>query len=59
MILFIGLSALTCRTRADAGRAVVAGLVTVVLLVAVPAAGALGAILVAIGAAATMQGRPA
>lgn len=57
VILFVGLSALTCRSAADAGRAVAAGVLTVVLLVALPAAGALGAILVALVTAATVRGR--
>ncbi|HSK92336.1 MAG TPA: AzlC family ABC transporter permease [Euzebyales bacterium] len=54
VILFVGLSALTCREGADAWRAVAAAAVTTTLLVAVPSAGALGAILVGVGCAATV-----
>lgn len=57
VILFIGLSALTCRSNADAGRALAAAALTALLLVVVPTVGALGAILVAVGCAATVIGR--
>lgn len=46
-VLFIGLTALTITSRTDAGRAVLAGAAAVGLLVW-PAAGALGAIVVAL-----------
>lgn len=57
VILFIGLSALTCRSIADAGRALAAAVVTGLLLLVLPAAGALGAIVVAVACAATVLGR--
>ncbi len=57
VILFVGLSSLTCRSSADARRAAAAGAMTGVLLFVLPAAGALGAILVAVSCAATATGR--
>lgn len=57
VILFIGLSGLTCRTRADVGRAAAAAALTVPVLIVAPAAGALGAIAVAVGCAATVGSR--
>jgi predicted branched-subunit amino acid permease len=57
VILFIGLSALTCRSGADALRAFAAAAATAMLLAAIPSVGALGAVLVAIGCAATVRGR--
>jgi predicted branched-subunit amino acid permease len=54
VILFVGLSALTCRSPADAGRAVAAAAITATLLIILPSVGALGAILVAFGFAATV-----
>lgn len=54
VILFIGLSALTCRSAADARRAALAAIATVGLLVTLPSAGALGAIVVACGTATTV-----
>lgn len=57
VILFVGLSSLTCRSAADVGRAVAAAVVTAALLLAVPAAGALGAIIVAVATAATVTVR--
>lgn len=56
VILFIGLSALTCRSRVDGCRAVVAGLATAVLVVVSPAAGALGGIILALVVAGTAVG---
>lgn len=53
LLLFIGLSALTCRSRADAARALVAAVLTIAAVAAVPAAGALGAIAVAVAVTAT------
>lgn len=55
VILFVGLSALTCRSAADMGRAVAAAIMTATLLIALPSVGALGAILVACGCAATVR----
>ena len=55
VILFVGLSALTCRSTADAGRAVAAAAITATLLITLPSVGALGAILVALGCAATVR----
>lgn len=57
VILFVGLSSLTCRSAADVGRAVAAAVVTAALLLAVPVAGALGAIIVAVATAATVTVR--
>lgn len=57
VILFVGLSSLTCRSGADAGRAAAAAALTAALLTVLPAAGAVGAILVAIASAATVGGR--
>lgn len=48
-VLFVGLAALTSQTRSDTGRAALAGAASIVLLLAWPAAGALGAIAVAVG----------
>ena len=56
-VLFVGLAALTAATRSDAGRALVAGGVAVGLLLLWPAAGALGAIGVAIVIAAVPGAR--
>lgn len=47
-VLFVGLAALTAQTRSDAARAVLAGSASVGLLLMWPAAGALGAIAVAV-----------
>lgn len=55
VILFIGLSGLTCRTGGDLGRAVITGAGAAVLLVVVPEAGAIGVIGVALGVAATVR----
>jgi len=54
VILFVGLAALTCRTTGDARRALAAAMVTAALLLIVPSAGAPGALLVAVGCAATV-----
>jgi predicted branched-subunit amino acid permease len=51
-VLFVGLSAVTARARADAARAVIAGSAAVVLLLAIPGAGVLGGIAVAVVVAA-------
>jgi predicted branched-subunit amino acid permease len=51
-VLFVGLAAVTARARADAARAVVAGTAAVVLVLAVPGAGILGGIAVAVAVAA-------
>lgn len=51
-VLFVGLAALTTTTRSDVARALLAGLCSLGLLLAWPAAGALGAIAVALVAAA-------
>lgn len=51
-VLFVGLAAVTARARADAARAVVAGGAAVVLVLAVPGAGILGGIAVAVAVAA-------
>lgn len=55
VILFIGLSALTCRSATDARRAAAAAVVTAALLMALPSVGALGVIVVAVGCAATAR----
>lgn len=47
-VLFVGLAALTARTRSDATRAGIAGGASIVLLLVWPGAGALGAIGVAV-----------
>lgn len=47
-VLFVGLAALTAATRADGVRALAAGAAALVLLVAWPGAGAVGAIAVAV-----------
>jgi predicted branched-subunit amino acid permease len=57
VILFIGLAALTCRSRRDAGTALAAAALTVPLLLVAPAAGALGAIAVAVGCTVVRTGR--
>lgn len=57
VVLFIGLSALTCRSLGDAYRAAVTAVLTALLLIVAPPAGALGAILIAIGCAATATWR--
>jgi predicted branched-subunit amino acid permease len=59
VILFIGLSALTCRARPDVVRAVVAATATTAVLVVAPGVGALGAVVVAVGCAAAGTGRRA
>lgn len=56
-VLFVGLAALTARTRSDAMRALLAGGAAVALLVVWPGAGALGAIGVAIVVAAGVPAR--
>lgn len=56
VILFIGLSALTCRSPGDVVRAGAAAAITAVVLRSVPSAGAIGAILVAVASAATTRG---
>lgn len=56
-VLFVGLAALTARTRPDAMRALLAGGAAVALLVVWPGAGALGAIGVAIVVAAGVAAR--
>lgn len=56
-VLFVGLAALTTRTRSDLARAAVAGGVSLALLALVPAAGALGAIAVAVAVAAVGAAR--
>ncbi|MGH8929210.1 MAG: AzlC family ABC transporter permease [Egibacteraceae bacterium] len=53
-VLFVGLAALTVATRADIMRALLAGGAALVLLLAWPGAGALGAIAVAITVAAVL-----
>lgn len=53
VILFVGLSAMTCRTGGDVGRAVVTAGVTIAVLLLIPQAGSLGAIAVAGLAAVT------
>ncbi|MBB2923276.1 AzlC family ABC transporter permease [Cellulomonas cellasea] len=57
VILFVGLSALTCRSHADARRAAGAAVLTGAAAVAVPAAGAFVAVLVAVACAATVRRR--
>jgi len=54
-VLSVGLAALTATTRADARRALLAGVVAVAVLVAWPGAGALGAIGIAVAVAATVR----
>jgi predicted branched-subunit amino acid permease len=56
VILFVGLSALTCRSAGDVRRAAAAATLTAAVLVALPSAGAAGALLVAVGCAATVGG---
>ncbi|HUG86657.1 MAG TPA: AzlC family ABC transporter permease [Euzebya sp.] len=58
IILYIGLAALTSRSRADVRRAVAAGVGATGVLIAVPSAGAPGAILVALGCAVARGRRP-
>jgi predicted branched-subunit amino acid permease len=53
-VLFVGLAALTASTRSDAVRALLAGGTSLGLLLMVPAAGALGAIAVAVIVAAVI-----
>lgn len=53
-VLFVGLAALVASTRADAGRAVLAGVAALALLLVWPGAGALGAIAVALAVAAVV-----
>lgn len=55
-VLFVGLAALTARGRSDAYRAVASGLSSIALLVAWPAAGALGCMAVAL--LICLPGRP-
>jgi branched chain amino acid efflux pump len=50
-VLFVGLAAVTARTRADASRAIVAGLAATSVLLAAPGAGVLGAVAVAMAVA--------
>lgn len=52
VILFVGLSAMTCRGAADVGRAATAGVGAAALLLLAPGVGALGAIAVAVVVAA-------
>jgi predicted branched-subunit amino acid permease len=54
VILFIGLATLTCRSAGDVRRALGAAGLTALVLVAWPGAGAAGALLVAVGCAATV-----
>lgn len=56
-VLFVGLAALTASTRADGGRALLAGAAAVALLLAWPGAGAIGAIVVAVAVAALVPAR--
>jgi predicted branched-subunit amino acid permease len=53
-VLFVGLAALTARTRPDTARAVLAGTSALLLLTILPAAGAIGAIVVAVLVAAVV-----
>ena len=52
LTLFVGLAATTCRDRADARRALVAGMGCVALLLVVPGVEVIGVLVVATGAAA-------
>jgi predicted branched-subunit amino acid permease len=54
VILFVGLAALTCRSTGDARRALAAATITAAVLLVVPSVGAPGALLVALGCAATV-----
>lgn len=54
-VLFVGLAALTARTRSDTVRALLAGLIGLALLLVVPSAGALGAIAVAVAVASVVR----
>jgi predicted branched-subunit amino acid permease len=56
-VLFVGLAALTAQTRSDATRAVLAGTASVALLLLWPAAGALGAIAVAVAVSSVVKAR--
>lgn len=56
-VLFVGLAAMTARGPSDATRAVLAGIGALVLLLAAPGAGVLGAICVALAVSATGAGR--
>ncbi len=51
-VLFVGLAALTAASRSDAQRAIVAGGLSLMLLLAWPGAGILGALAVALTVAA-------
>jgi predicted branched-subunit amino acid permease len=51
-VLFVGLAAVTARAGADAARAVVAGSAAIALLLALPGAGVLGALAIAVAVAA-------
>lgn len=54
-VLFVGLAALTTSTRSDAARALLAGGVSLGVLLAWPGAGAIGAIAVAVAVAALVR----
>jgi predicted branched-subunit amino acid permease len=54
VILFVGLSAITCRSAADARRAAAAATLTAAVLLTLPSAGVAGALIVAVGCAATV-----
>ena len=54
-VLFVGLAALTAQTRSDATRAVLAGMASVALLLLWPAAGAIGAIAVAVAVSSVVK----
>jgi predicted branched-subunit amino acid permease len=56
VILFVGLSALTCRSSGDVRRAALAAAMTAAMLAVLPSAGAAGALVVAVGCAATTRG---
>jgi predicted branched-subunit amino acid permease len=58
VILFIGLATLTCRSTGDVRRAAGAAALTALVVVAWPGAGAPGAVLVAVGCAATVWRAP-
>jgi hypothetical protein len=54
-VLFVGLAALTAQTRSDATRAALAGTASLALLLLWPAAGALGAIAVAVAVSSLVK----
>lgn len=54
-VLFVGLTALTTASNADTRRALLAGVTSLALLSLWPAAGAVGALLVALVVAATRK----